>query len=369
MTIVRTNPDLLRSRVSQRVTLRRAGRGLVMMGGFAIALISAFVTRVAVADGGVGPGAATTQTTPTASSSNGAAESDIIAPDPPEIRGLTVEELVGVSLPLELTFVNSEGTVVRLGDYFKTEDGKGGTAAAFGGVGRPTVLMLVYYRCPVVCDVLMAKMTQTFDELDFSLGKDYNALFISIDETEGPASSKAAKEKYAGSYRMNAPESVRAAALAGWQFHTSDGDSVGKLANTVGYQYRKLSNGEYSHPVVAFVITPDGKLSRYLYGFKQESRDLKLALMEASEGKLVRTIGDRLLAFCYMYDPTRGGYSLQAIRVMQVGGIVSIVGMVLLIGVLLLGERLRKRAALSGGSFQTTSAGAASALLLKEGNS
>jgi protein SCO1/2 len=275
---------------------------------------------------------------------------EVAGAQPSEVRGLTVEEQVGASLPLELTFVNSEGKTVRIGDYFKTEAGKGGTASAFSGEAKPTVLMLVYYRCPVVCDVLMSKMTQTFDEIDFDLGKDYNALFFSIDDTEDQRVSSAAKAKYATTYRVGRDAATREQAMQGWQFHTGDADSVNKLAKSVGYQFRKLSNGEFSHPVVAFVITPDGKLSRYLYGFKQEPRDLKLALMEASEGKLVRTIGDRILAFCYMYDPNRGSYSLQAIRVMQLGGLVTLVGLGALVGLLLFGERLRKRAALAGGA-------------------
>jgi protein SCO1/2 len=288
------------------------------------------------------------------------------AQDPSEIRGLTVEERVGSTLPMELLFTTSEGKVVRLGDYFKTEEGKGGTASMFGGQAKPTVLMMVYYRCPIVCDVLMSKMTQTFEDLDFTLGSEYNALFFSIDDRESPEVSSAAKTKYFETYRRTFTPDAREKASKAWQFHTGDSDSVAKLANSVGYQFRKLPNGEFSHPVVAFIITPDGKLSRYLYGFKQEPRDLRLALMEASEGKLVRTLGDRLLAFCYMYDPSRGSYSLQAVRVMQVGGIVTLVGLTGLVGVLLAGERLRKRARLAAvgggmGALVNQTAGAGSA--------
>ncbi len=303
--------------------------------------------RMLLACGAIAAGAGAAFADGASAASGGAASEAMPAQDPSEIRGLTVEERVGSTLPMELLFTSSEGKLVRLGDYFKTEDGRGGTAAAFGGQAKPTVLMMVYYRCPIVCDVLMSKMTQTFEDLDFTLGSEYNALFFSIDDRESPEVSSAAKTKYFEGYRRSFTPDAREKASKAWQFHTGDSDSVAKLANAVGYQFRKLPNGEFSHPVVAFIITPDGKLSRYLYGFKQEPRDLRLALMEASEGKLVRTLGDRLLAFCYMYDPTRGGYSLQAVRVMQVGGVVTIVALAGLVGVLLAGERLRKRARLA----------------------
>jgi protein SCO1/2 len=250
---------------------------------------------------------------------------------PPELpvqaRGVDVEEHVGQTLPLELTFTNSAGKTVRLGDYFKS--------------GRPAIIALVYYKCPVACQVVMQRMAETINELDYTVGKDYDALLFSFDPTETSRDARQAKIGFISGYNKEVTPQVE----AGWEFHTCTEESARALGEDLGFKFRRLDTGQYSHPVALFIITPDGRISRYLYGFSYPARDVKLALMEASEGKLVRTIGERLTFYCFMYDSTAGKYTLQLHRVMQIAGVVTAAGLGTFIGALFIGERIRRRRA------------------------
>ncbi len=245
---------------------------------------------------------------------------------PVQTQGLDVEEHVGQSLPMDLIFRNAEGKQVRLGDYFKD--------------GKPAIMALVYYKCPVICNVVMARMAETINTVDFTIGKDYNALIFSFDPTETTTRDAAqTKLGFVSGYSKEVTPEVE----AGWQFHTcSDELPAQQLGEALGFKFRKIDNGKYSHPTALFIITPQGKISRYLYGFEYPARDVKLALMEASEGKLVKTVGDRIRAYCYLYDSTAGKYTVRVQRVMQVSGILTAGGMGVLIGALFLGERIRR---------------------------
>jgi protein SCO1 len=245
-----------------------------------------------------------------------------------QLRGVDIEERIGRTLPMELEFVDSDGRKVRLGDYFKA------------GNTRPAVIGLVYYRCPQVCDIFMAKMADTLREVDYTPGDQYQVLLFSFDHRETTALAAEAKDKYLKLYGRAETPSAR----AGWAFHTTDEDAAKQLAEAVGFAYRRMPDGNFSHPVCKFIITPDGKVSRYLYGYVQEPRDMKLAILEGAQGKLVATVGERLQAFCYVFDPNLGRYTLRAVRVMQVGGVLTLAGVATLLTVLFIGERVRRRA-------------------------
>ena len=255
---------------------------------------------------------------------------------PFEERGVGVEERVGLSLPLDVELTSQDGKEVQLKQYFP-------------GDGKPVMLLLVYYRCPIVCDVFREKTFQTLSAVDakgdYQLGKDYRVVVVSFDPTETAETANGVREfDLRDAYAREMP----AGALAGVNYHVAEGSTARTLADGLGFQYKRLDNNEYSHPVVAFVATPDGKISRYLYGYPSAFdadtvRNYKLALMEASEGKMVRTVGERIMMFCYEFDPTRGTYTLQAFRVMQIGGGITIALVGSLIGGLLLTERIRRR--------------------------
>lgn len=279
-----------------------------------------------------GAGAATAQEggrTKDATKERAAAE-DRTAPLPRQVQGLDVDEHVGRYLPMELQFTNAQGKRVQLGDYFKSN--------------KPAVIAMVYYRCPLVCDIVMQAMADSFNGMDFTIGKDFNALLFSFDPSETAEQAAGVKKAYLMGYKHPVTPEVE----AGWEFHVSDVDAAHQLADAVGFKYRSLPNGQFSHPVAIFVITPEGKISRYFYGYKYPSRDMKLALIDATNGKLVKTVGDRLMSFCYMYDPKSGSYTLAAVRVMQIGGALCAVMVGGLIGALFVGERMRKRALARG---------------------
>lgn len=246
---------------------------------------------------------------------------------PEEEEGIDIEEKIGNTLPLNLTFTNADGKEVELGHYFNNND------------KRPVLLLMVYFECPVVCDVLMQRLSETINELDLDLGKDYEAVIFSFDPSETVDQAKTLRESFLAGYNREVTQEVRDA----WQFHVSEGGASAELANSIGFKYKKLANGHYSHPVCLFVLTPEGKISRYVYGFTYPPRDVKLALIEASQGRLAKSLGDRVMAFCYMYDPQKGTYSVVAYRVMQLGGAITFVLLTGLIATLVIAESIRRK--------------------------
>jgi protein SCO1/2 len=253
---------------------------------------------------------------------------------PADARGLDVEEKPGAMLPLDTPLIRSDGKQVMLGDYFRPTPSDPSFPAA-----KPTILALVYFSCPVTCSAVMDKLTASMSKLDFTVGDQYNTLLISFDPTETPKQALEQKQMHLLAYDRPETPAIR----SGFEFFTTDAGSAKAIADATGFRYRRLQNGQYSHPVCIFVITPEGKVSRYFYGFDYPARDVKLALLEAGEGKVARSLGDRVLMFCYMYDPTKGRYTLQAMRVMQIGGVITMTVVFSMIGVLIGAERLRRR--------------------------
>lgn len=260
---------------------------------------------------------------------------DITRTSPSEI-GLKVDEKLGAPLPLELRFTNAEGQRHQLADYFTHKDASGAEV-----VGKPAIIALVYYRCPVVCSTLLTTINDCLrDVKGLEAGGDYNVLTFSFD----PADDKFAAESRKKSMVLGYGRGDTQLAKDGWQFFLHEEGSTRQLANALGFQYRPIEGGQdFAHPVVFFIATPDGKISRYLYGFGHSAMQLRLALLDAGQGSITPSLKDQFLTFCYMYDPKVGMYTLSAIRVMQAGGIVTLVGLAGLIGVLLLTERMRAR--------------------------
>lgn len=248
---------------------------------------------------------------------------------PSEIRGLEVEEKLGARVPLGLTFNDWTGSPAPLSKYFAS--------------GKPVILVLGYYDCPLVCPLVLERLQASLGKLDYTVGTDFNVVYVSFDPEN--------TTEMAARYRRDAIESYAAAGHertarieAGWAFHTSQPSQVRPLADAVGYEYRFLpESGEYSHPVALVFLSGEGVVSRYIYGFDYDPKDVKLSLLEASQGAIAQSLGDRLLWFCYHYDPKTGRYSLAAFRVMQAGAVVTMTVVGTLILALKLGERGRRR--------------------------
>lgn len=243
---------------------------------------------------------------------------------PPETVGVDVVERLGHQVPLDIPFVDADGKPVELGKYFHD--------------GKPVILALVYFDCPVVCPIVMGKLTDALKQIDFSIGKDYSVVIASIDPKETPELAKKNKVQYVAAYGHD-----EAQTNAGWAFLTAPGDETRMLAHELGWNYRPVSNGQYSHPVCIFILSPDGKVARYLYGLEYDPQTMRMALLEASQGKISPSIGDRVRMFCFQFDPNTGKYSIVAMRVAQLTGVVMMLAMGSLIGGLLIKERIRKR--------------------------
>lgn len=241
---------------------------------------------------------------------------------PREIRGLEVTNKLGEHVPLDLTFTQVDGSTTTLAPFFNqpTPDGK---------TRKPVVLMMVYLRCPILCPMVLEKFTRTLNELDFTAGTEYDALVISFDPRDTAGDIVRARAEQLLSYRQPTTDSIR----AGWNFlacHQAPRNAR-LLADALGYPYRYIKDtGEFAHGAAVFVLTPEGKVSRYLLGLDYPARDVRMAILEASQGK-VGTLLDRFTLWCYHFDPSRGVYTLAAMRVMQVG---ASLGAVLLAAVL-----------------------------------
>jgi protein SCO1/2 len=222
---------------------------------------------------------------------------------PKELEGIDVLEKLDNSLPLEARFLDDSGRAVTLGQYFT---GK-----------KPVLLQIGYNKCPMLCNLVLNGAFDGLKGVDWNPGKEYEVISVSVDPTEAPALAKAKKESYLAEFE-------RPGAGIGVHFLTGDELMSKAVADSVGFQFRLQENGDYSHAAVLILVKPDGKVSRYMYGTKFEPKDLRFALLEASEGRIGSTL-DKFILWCHMYDPSARGYVLQARRVMSLGGAVTLV--------------------------------------------
>lgn len=225
---------------------------------------------------------------------------------PPELEGIGVLENLGHPIPLDLVFKDEQGKEVKLQDYFKPN--------------RPVIITMVYYECPNLCGFLLNGFTDSLKEFPWSPGKEFEVLTISINPTEGPELAQGKKDSVLKAYG-------RAGVENGWHFLTGNEEASKKLSEALGFKYRyDAEEKQYAHSAAIFVITPDGKISRYLYGIQFPVRDLKFSLIEATQGK-IGSVVDKLLMFCYHYDPKGRKYALMATNLMKIGGAVMVLFM------------------------------------------
>jgi protein SCO1/2 len=221
-------------------------------------------------------------------------------PDPPHAA---IAQRLNTRIPLDLQFRNERGEVVRLKEYFNH--------------GRPVLLNFVYYRCPMLCPMVLEGTTTALTELKFDIGKEFDVLTVSIDPRDKASDAARLKDKYVRHYG-------RLDAANGWHFLTAHETAVKKLTDAVGFQYTYDSRtDQFAHGAALLVLTPDGRTSRYFYGFEFKPRDLRLAIVEASDGK-VGTATDQMLLLCFHYDPATGKYSRNAMMFARAGGVTTL---------------------------------------------
>ncbi|REK18763.1 MAG: SCO family protein [Planctomycetota bacterium] len=228
-----------------------------------------------------------------------------------------IEPHSGAQVPLDIDLVDEDGVAVSLGEL---------------SGDKPIVLALVYYRCPMLCNMTMDGLVRSLTHLKLDAGQDFTVAVVSFDHRETPELAAAAKRTALERYD-------RPGAASGFRFMTGTEDQVRRLADTVGFGYRyDPSRGQFAHAAGLMVLTPGGVVSRYLYGVEFPARDLRLALVEASQGT-VGSAADRVLLLCYHYDPETGKYGLAIFRVMRLAAAVTVVGLGAGVGLMLYRER------------------------------
>lgn len=217
------------------------------------------------------------------------------------LQGVGVDERIGRNIDLDMTFIAENGYPVALRQFFQK--------------GRPVILNLVYYKCPMLCNLVLNGQTAGLREIPWTPGEEFEVVTISIDPTETFDLASQKKALYLANYGKPA---------TGWHFLADHDGNAKRLAESIGFHYRfDEGQQQFAHAAAIMVLTPDGKMSRYLYGIRFKARDLRLALTEAAEGKGKFTI-DRLLLFCYHYDPRTHSYTLFATNVMRGGGLLTV---------------------------------------------
>ncbi|HYH96492.1 SCO family protein [Hyalangium sp.] len=219
------------------------------------------------------------------------------ADQPPQVQGVDVEERLGEPLPLAARFTDEAGREVSLGEVLPKD--------------KATLLTLVYYECPMLCNLVINAQVAAMREVGLELGKDYEAVTVSIDPKDTPAQSEQRRRRHLQA--MGKPES------APWRFLTGTEEHIRKLTEAVGFKYRyDESTKQYAHPAVVHVITPEGSVSRYLYGTSFPAKDMKLALVEAGNGR-VGTSFDRVVLSCFKYDTAMRRYSFYVFGFIRTG--------------------------------------------------
>jgi protein SCO1/2 len=222
-------------------------------------------------------------------------------PAPAPLAGVEIVERIGQTIPLDVELQDSTGRGIRLREALRG--------------GRPVLLTLAYTRCPMLCDVVVQGLIGALRSLDLRLGRDYDALTISFDPTEEVAAAARKRRTYLEALGRDAQEEV-------WPFLVGSAEAIHVLTDGLGFVVRAVPRSrEIAHPAAAFILTPDGRISRVLQGVGTPARDLRLALVEASAGRTGRTI-DRLLLHCYRYDPATHRYGLYVAGVLRGGALV-----------------------------------------------
>ncbi|GEJ59048.1 SCO family protein [Anaeromyxobacter diazotrophicus] len=253
---------------------------------------------------------------------------------PPALQNVEIEEKLGSKLPLDARFTAQDGRAVRLGDLL--------------GGHRPVVLSLVYFDCPMLCGLILTGAARGMRETGLALGKDFDAVTVSFDPRD---STRTAAERQRGYLQAFGDPTAKQA----WTFLTGAAPEIKAVTEAVGFKYAwDERSKQFAHAAAIFVLTPDGRVSRYLYGIEFPARDLRLALVEASEGR-VGTSFDRLLLTCFRYDPASRKYEPYVMGVVRLAMLGVLGGLGIMLGVFWRREIKAKRVS-GGGAGQPTAA-------------
>lgn len=225
-----------------------------------------------------------------------------------EVKDIGVDEKLGEAVPLDLKFFDQDGNQIILGDLFKD--------------GKPLILSLAYFSCPRLCSLTLNGTLESINALStLYLGRDFKIATLSFNPIEKPDIAKKKALKYRAKLKKEQSAEKK------WLFLTGDEDDISQLTQAVGFKYKK-DGEEFAHPTTLIFITPDGRISRYLYGVQFEPKEIKLSLLEASDGKVGSSeVLNKVLLFCYEFDPIGKRYALQALKIVKVGGLITLISL------------------------------------------
>lgn len=227
---------------------------------------------------------------------------------PDALKTIGIEQKLGETLPLETEFKDEDGRIVKLGEYFNKE--------------RPVILAFVYYECPMLCNEVLNGLTGTLKGISLDAGKDFDVVAISFDSRENEKPDLVKNKKASYMERYGRPETEK-----GWHFLTGTQPAIEAATRAAGFGFQwDEKSKQFAHAGGIMVATPSGKLSRYFYGIDYAPKDVKFGLIESAENK-VGNAADKLLLYCYHYDPSTGKYGFAILNVIRLGAIATLIGM------------------------------------------
>lgn len=229
---------------------------------------------------------------------------------PSPVDGVGIEQRLDAQIPLDAEFVDSRGKKVTLKEYF---------------TDRPVILVLAYYRCPMLCTEVLNGLVHSLERISLDPGGDYQWVVVSFNPREKPPLAAANKRGYAERFGRGGTD-------AGWHFLTGEEEEIRRLAQAVGFRYRyDQATSQYVHGAGIMIATPEGRLSRYMYGVDFPPGDLRLALVEASDNQ-IGSIVDQVHLYCFQYDPARGKYTADVMRIVRLGGGLTVAVLAVFVG-------------------------------------
>jgi protein SCO1/2 len=243
---------------------------------------------------------------------------------PAVLNDVGIDQKLGVQVPTDLVFRDETGREVKLGDYF-------------GKSHRPIILTLVYYKCPMLCTMVLNELVRTMNGMStLSAGKDFDVLSVSFDPKDTPELAAGKRKQYLHEYGKRGE-------MGGWHFLTGEPDSIKKLTEAVGFRYTwDPKYRQYVHASGLMILTPDGHVARYFYGLDYAVKDVRLSLVEASDNK-VGTPVEQIMLYCFHYDPSTGKYSLAITNLLKVAATITLLALGGFIWVNVRRERMQQR--------------------------
>ncbi|APJ04954.1 SCO family protein [Silvanigrella aquatica] len=238
---------------------------------------------------------------------------------PQVMQGVSIKEKLGDTLDLNLTFTDQDGKVTKISDMLAN--------------GKPVILTLNYYRCTTLCSIQLINFAKSLHEMNWPIGKDFRAVTVSFDPTDTPDIAKQRQQEY---IKLTNQEQ------GDWKFYIGNEENIKKLTDQIGFYYRyDPASKEFAHAAAIFFITPDAKISSYLYGISYKSRDVKFALMDASKNK-IGSAADQVLLTCFHYNSTTGKYDAFAMGMLRIAASITVLLLILILGYFFWREKRKK---------------------------